>query len=111
MVKKKKVKGLFLIMGIITVIFIPSAVPVMKMHGAQCTVHILYPKVVPFLQHPFATKVPHEKDCSPHRKLPHRNLKSKGEILSYLNYFFLIFILQIITELHTFQEVTGYDPE
>lgn len=34
-------------------------------------------------------------------------MESKGEILSYLNYFFLIFILQVITELHTFQEVMG----
>lgn len=58
---------------------------------------------VHFLQHPFETKVPHDKDCSPHRKLPHR----KVEILIYLNDFFLIFIMQVITELYTFQEVTG----
>lgn len=81
----EKEETVFLIMGIITVTFVPGAVPVMKMHGAQCMIHTPYHKKrkcmgVYFLQHPFDTKVPHDKDCSPHRKPPHKKVESKGVI-------------------------------
>lgn len=93
----------FLIMGIITVTFVPAPVPVIKMHGAQCTIHTPYQK---------------KRKCT-HLILQSHMIKTAlhiGNLLTgkwrakgmfKIKLLLSNFFLQVVTKLHTFQEVTG----